>query len=79
MFVRQLGAGQPADLIEERHLAAEAVLGHAARDDADREFLRGYTVTGAGHLAALRAVQRSEQAAAQPEHTASQQAEREAG
>ena len=79
MFVHQLGAGQPASLIEERQQAAEDILSHAARDDADREFLRGYANAGAGHLAALRTVQRSEQAAGQREHAASQQAEREAG
>lgn len=79
MFMRQHDAGVDHGQIAARHDAATATLGAAARNDAEREFLRGFAETGAGHLATLRDVQRAEADAARWERAAEADNEREAG
>jgi hypothetical protein len=59
MFMRQHDAGVATDQIAARHHAATATLGGAARSDAEREFLQGFTDTSTDHLATLRAAQQA--------------------
>jgi hypothetical protein len=74
MFLRQHDAGVPADQIAARHDAAVATLGVAARNDAEREFLRGFTATGADHLATLRDAQQAKHDIEQWERDSEQEA-----
>jgi hypothetical protein len=62
MFVSQRDAGLPAARIATRNQAAIACLRVAARDDRDREFLRGYADSNASDLTTLRNVQHSRDA-----------------
>jgi hypothetical protein len=75
MFMRQLDAGVDAGQIAARHAAAVTTLTGATRNDSEQEFLRGFTATGADHLATLRDLQQAEAG----QHHQDHDQEREAG
>lgn len=56
VILDQHDGGQTADQIQARHDAAVTALTEAARDDAERDFLRGFAGAGQRHIATLRAL-----------------------